>query len=196
MLRQSMGGRQKQQKEAPVVAPSVTDFLKENKQKTKLSMLALDEQIKLAGTPEGEGLDPIEDILEKARQKCRGGRPVTRETFMQWKEKIKKLEEADKLAVDKERAKMLKSGKVKMTGKELFTNKKELAFEDNDTADGDVMDLTAFKKEEEEEQIGDPLDQVPVEILQKILENVNTKLFDTTDPILNQEIVLQVKVGA
>eukprot|EP00727_Mastigamoeba_balamuthi_P012516 m51a1_g7888 putative zinc finger CCCH domain-containing protein (413) ;mRNA; r:75373-76807 len=103
-------------------------------------------EVKTAPDPY-EDLPGIEDEIEKERAKIRGGEPVTKESFMRWKEeKLKKREAAQKKAADEKRAAVAAGRTVLLSGRELLVYKPTLFVDDEEAANSD--DLVRQKDEE------------------------------------------------
>lgn len=94
----------------------------------------------------------LEAVLEDERAKLTGvGTKVTPETFAAWREKNRKAKEKDQKKADEERKQQLKSGKVRMTGREIMESglSKYAEEEDGDDTDVDIMQLLKEKQKVE-----------------------------------------------
>eukprot|EP01090_Pellita_catalonica_P015909 TRINITY_DN4410_c0_g1_i1.p1 TRINITY_DN4410_c0_g1~~TRINITY_DN4410_c0_g1_i1.p1 ORF type:complete len:352 (+),score=111.09 TRINITY_DN4410_c0_g1_i1:75-1130(+) len=124
---------------------------------------------------EEEDKQTIEEKVDEERSKLRGGTPLTLETFLAWK--ARKLEEKEKKM--KKREDDAKSGKVALTGREVFTFNPQLAGDDDIDASDD-KDL--YKKEEDIEQ-AEREEKLAAEKEAKAKEElaVDSSLFDGAD---------------
>eukprot|EP01095_Lingulamoeba_sp_RSL-Kostka_P014398 TRINITY_DN626_c0_g2_i1.p1 TRINITY_DN626_c0_g2~~TRINITY_DN626_c0_g2_i1.p1 ORF type:complete len:365 (-),score=160.89 TRINITY_DN626_c0_g2_i1:202-1296(-) len=87
-----------------------------------------------------EEQESLEEKLEKQRAQIKTTTPLTLELFLQWKEK-KRLK---RLAEEEERKEKIKSGKIKMSGRELFESDANL-FVDDESAAG----FSDYKREDD-----------------------------------------------
>jgi len=96
---------------------------------------------------------PLELVLEEERSKLTGtGTKVTPETFAAWKEKNRLAKEKEMKKAGLERAQQLKSGKVRMTGKEIMESGANNNQDDDDGSD-DGIDLFKLMKDKQKAEI-------------------------------------------
>jgi len=86
----------------------------------------------------------LEEILEEERAKLSGGTKVTPETFAVWAEKIKKQKQDELEKSQQWRAKALKAGQARMTGREFLTQEGYVDPDATDDEDGEDVDLLAL----------------------------------------------------
>jgi len=91
----------------------------------------------------------LEEIIEDRRSGLSGGTPVNEKTFKEWKEKkLRERAEKEEERI-KQRSKDLKSGLVKLTGREIILQQQEQDknFDEDGEDDGfDIMALLRKKK--------------------------------------------------
>jgi len=93
----------------------------------------------------------LEAVLEEERANLTGtGVKVTPETFAAWKEKIRKQKEKDAKKAGQQRQQELKSGKARMTGREIMESGSSNYQEDSGSDDG--IDIAKLKKEKEAQE--------------------------------------------
>jgi hypothetical protein len=96
---------------------------------------------------------PLELVLEEERASLTGtGTKVTPETFAAWKEKNRLAKEKEMKKAGQERAQQLKSGKVRMTGKEIMESGGGNSAQDGDGSD-DGIDLFKLMKDKQQAEI-------------------------------------------
>jgi len=95
----------------------------------------------------------LEEIIEERRSGISGGTPVNAKTFKEWKDKKLQLKAEKEEESKNQRTKDIKSGHVKLTGREIilqqFENNKIQQEEEGD--DFDIVSLLKKKVELEEE---------------------------------------------
>lgn len=105
----------------------------------------------------------LEELVENERNQLSGNlTPVTYETFLAWK-KRKIQEKKDNLKKEMaKKEKEFKSGRIisKISGKEVFLFKPELADADDDEADDD---MSLYKRSDENEEDGGPCTEINLE---------------------------------
>jgi len=115
----------------------------------------------------------LEAVLEEERANLTGtGTKVTPETFAAWKEKIRKEKEAAAKKAGLARQQDIKSGKLRMTGREIMENNTTVDDSDDD-GEIDIMSLMKAKKEEEtaiDEENAKIADEYAKEVEQELKE--------------------------
>jgi len=111
----------------------------------------------------------LEEHIENERNSLTGNlTPVNKDTFLAWK-KRKIQEKKDKLAQEqKSKKEEFKAGKgmMKISGKEVFMFKPELADADDDEADDEV-----YKREVEDEGDEEPCTEIDIDVFASELED-------------------------
>lgn len=88
----------------------------------------------------------MEDILEEERAKLPpGGRPVTAESFAEWRIKVETERAKEKEQEAIERREAVRGG-ARLTGRELLQNSTGSMFHDGEEADAGEVDLLALRK--------------------------------------------------
>jgi len=120
----------------------------------------------------------LEEHIENERNQLSGTlTPVNKETFLAWK-KRKIQEKKDKLQQDmKAKKEEFKAGKgmMKISGKEVFLFKPELADDDDDEADDEV-----YNREVDEDDQDEPCTEIDLDVFANELEDSSTGQVDTS----------------
>jgi len=131
----------------------------------------------------------LEAVLEEERANLTGtGVKVTPETFAAWKEKIRKQKEKDAKKAGQMRQQELKSGKARMTGREIMESGSSNYHEEDD-GDADI-DIMKLMKEKELQEIA--VDEENAKIAAELAKEVETDLAreeaETNKIVANTEI--------
>jgi len=120
----------------------------------------------------------LEEHIENERNQLSGTlTPVNKETFLAWK-KRKIQEKKDKLQQDmKAKKEEFKAGKgmMKISGKEVFLFKPELADADDDEADDEV-----YNREVDEDEEDEPCTEIDLDVFANELEDSSTGQVEDT----------------
>jgi len=120
----------------------------------------------------------LEEHIENERNQLSGTlTPVNKETFLAWK-KRKIQEKKDKLQQDmKAKKEEFKAGKgmMKISGKEVFLFKPELADDDDDEADDEV-----YNREVDEDDQDEPCTEIDLDVFANELEDSSTGQVEDT----------------
>jgi hypothetical protein len=127
----------------------------------------------------------IEEVLEEERGRLTGtGTKVTPETFAVWFAKIKQEKEKEAKKVNDARQQDLRSGKLRMTGRELLQSGKVVDNEEPEQDDGEI-DLLALKKQRDSDEM--MIDEENAKIAAEYAKEVEEQLADEEQIILNDD---------
>jgi len=129
----------------------------------------------------------LEAVLEEERAALTGtGTKVTPETFAAWKEKNRLLKEKEAKKQGQLRQQDIKSGKVRMTGREVMESG-NINLNEDDQEDGDDIDIKQLQKEKE--KLETQIDEENAQLAANLAKEVEAELANIENKILDPNVI-------